>query len=457
MMFLAVVACAVMVACGSNMSSVANTQTSTQAKSTTAAVVNVGDAPSDSVLSFEVTINSIVLVDSTNQQVKIVSTPVRVELSHLAGTFMALAHVDVPQGTYTGAIVTISNPEIVFINSAGSKVELNPPLANSTINVTFSPNLVVNGTATAFNFDFDLAKSITFDSSGVPTINPVITVVPAAALAAGGQMDPEHGDIEDLKGTVTAVNSTSFVISLRDNTSSLTFNVDANTHFDGIPSLSSLKAGQQVEVSAAMQADGSLLAKRVEVEMELEENEAEGANLEGLITGVTGSPATQLSVLVREMESPMASAPALGATTNVSLNSNTKFAINNSDLLLTSLPFTPKFDASSIAKGQNVEVEAVLSSSTPTAAKVKLTNQSLRGTAGTPSTSNGVTSFTLTLPSDAAFVSLTGASTVTVYQTSQTELKDMTSVAANTSIRVRGLLFFDGTSYKLVAKSIEKN
>jgi len=437
--------------CGSNSSMMTN-RTATAMRT---AVVNVGDDPSDSVLAFEVTINSILLTDSMGHQTSVLAAPTRIEVTRLAGTFAALAQVTLPPGSFTGAVITISKPEITFVNPVGAVVEISPVLASTTVNVAFSPALVVGSTAAAFNFDFDVAQSVTFDAAGVPSIHPVITVVPATASAAVG-LHPENGDVDDLKGVVSATTANSFTITVHDGTQSVTFTVDSMTQFSGIGSLADLKAGMQVEVAAAAQADGSLLAKKVEVEMELEGDEANGANLEGLVTATTGNPATQISVLVRDIESSMPGAPALGSTVNLLVTSNTKFAVNTMDFGVPSLPFTPKFDATTITKGQNVEVEADLASSTPTAAKIKLARQALHGTATGITTSGSVTTFTLTLPADSAFLALTGATTVTVYETSETELKGLTSVSEGTSVRVRGLLFFDGTTFRLVAKAIAK-
>lgn len=448
----AVLVAVFMTACGSYMNPPAQPVSST---SSAKSVVNIGDAPGDNILAFEITINSIVLTDSAGKQTSVLSAPARIELTRLAGTFAPLSHVTIPPGTYVSAAISVSNPEIVFLNSSGAQVKLEPALTNASVNVAFSPSLAVGAAATSFNFDFDVSKFVNFDAAGVPSVTPTITVVPSANAGAG-QIEAERGDVDEMKGIVSSTSSNSFTMTLRDGTQSLTFNTDSSTQFKDINGVGDLKAGMQVEVSATMQSDGSLLAREVEAEVELEGHEAEGASLEGLVTSTTGSPVTQLSIVVRDTESSMSSAPQLGSTVNAQVTSNTKFGVNSSNITLTSLGFTPTFDSSTLSKGQNVEIEATMSSGVASAAKIRLSQQALRGNASAISTNSGVTTFTLTLPADSAFAMLTGISTVQVYRTSSTELKDISSITDGASLRVRGLLFFDGTTYRFVARSIGK-
>src|SRR3954469_16906795 len=114
---------AVMSACGGyNQNNTTPPPTTTPSSSSSQSVINIGDSPSDSILSLEFTINSIVVTDTAGKQTSVLPAPARVEVTHLAGTFSPLAHVQLPNGSYTGAVVTISNPEIHFINSAGQRV-----------------------------------------------------------------------------------------------------------------------------------------------------------------------------------------------------------------------------------------------------------------------------------------------------------------------------------------------
>jgi len=65
--------------------------------------------------------------------------------------------------------------------------------------------------------------------------------------------------------------------------------------------------------------------------------------------------------------------------------------------------------------------------------------------------------FTLTLPSDCAFTTLTGATSVTVYQQSKTMMSGTSPIASGTAMHAFGLLFYDGGQWKMVASRIGAN
>jgi hypothetical protein len=133
------------------------------------------------------------------------------------------------------------------------------------------------------------------------------------------------------------------------------------------------------------------------------------------------------------------------------------------------LPFTPVFDQSHIYVGQSV---MPISSSgmmgggmmggssmagTITASEVELEPQGLSGTVNVAISSGATTSFTLNLPSDCAFTTLTGATSVTVFQQPQTTVVGSSPIASGSSAHAFGLLFFDGGQWKMVALRIGGN
>ena len=58
-------------------------------------------------------------------------------------------------------------------------------------------------------------------------------------------------------------------------------------------------------------------------------------------------------------------------------------------------------------------------------------------------TSASQITFTLTLPTDSAFATLTGATTVQVYQQAGTQLHGILTVANGSDVQARGFLFND--------------
>jgi hypothetical protein len=444
-----------LVACGGGYGNSATPTTTTGTVTPgamTTTVIALGDAPSDRVVAFEITLNSVVLTDVNGNNVSTLAAPVQVELTRLAATFAPVGAIAVPQGTYTKAMLVVSKPEVVFVAADGSIVKREPALPNTSITVTFSPTLVVGANAATLNFDFDVAKSVSIDAAGNVTLTPTVLVSPGVANPV--QNRGEDGELEDVRGTVKSTTADTFTVSVHEGLQTLTFKVDSTTVFRDITSIADLKTGMQVEVNATLQNDGSLLAKRVEAENELE-NQTDGMEIEGLVVSKTGTPATQFSIVARDVSSSTASGPALGSTIVVSVDSRTKFEFQDGQTSFTSLPFTPTFDASTLVPGQNVEVDADGASGSPIRGrKVVLHEQSVTGTVSNLTTTAGVTSFTLTVPLDSAFSVIGGTSTVTVYQQSGTELKGISSIANGATVRVRGLLFTDGGTFKFAARRI---
>jgi len=138
---------------------------------------------------------------------------------------------------------------------------------------------------------------------------------------------------------------------------------------------------------------------------------------------------------------------------------------------MSGLPFTPVFDASHVYVGQSVmpiSSGGMMSggggmmggssmAGTMTASNLELEPQGLSGTAATTITSGAAASFALTLPSDSAFTTLTGATTVTVYQQTGTTIAGGSSIASGSTMHAFGLFFYDGGQWKMVASRIGSN
>jgi hypothetical protein len=105
-----------------------------------------------------------------------------------------------------------------------------------------------------------------------------------------------------------------------------------------------------------------------------------------------------------------------------------------------------------------VESEISMSGNEIEGQKVKLQQQALTGTVSGLSggVSAGPSTFALTIPADSAFAMLSGLNSVTVFWQPGTDLHQLSSVNNGDSIRVRGLLFFTGTGFNMIARRIEK-
>lgn len=401
----------------------------------TLVTVQTRDAVNDQIAKFELTVSSIILIgaNGTPNTANLLNGPAEVEFSHEAGAFEPLTLAHVPPGTYSGATLTVSNPEVVAI-VGGVPTKLNPTLSSTTVNVTFSPNVTIGSSPMFLNFDLDLANSVTINGSNA-TIAPKFNVSTSAVARDENNEDEDDGEIEDVHGSVVSIAAPNFTIQTR--TTTITFATDANTRFhDGITQLSDLKMGDIVEVDAITRTDGTRLATKVE-----REGDRSGQEVEGLISALN-SPLSKITI-VHQMDSPgMSNSPV---TVDIGVNSSTVFSVRFDRF---TVPSQPLFDATHIGKGQRIEVDANSSSTALLATKVKLREQALIGTvAASPAPT--ATGFTLNVSPTSAFGSLSGATTVNVIVVNGANLE--TTPTAGVTIRVRGLVFVNGTTYTMLA------
>ena len=413
---------------------------------TTRVLFTASDAAADQVLALEFDVTSLVLTSNSGATFNVVApgSSVPIEVAHLSATAQPLAVVDVPQGTYVSGTITLANGELAFVNlTDGSIIEQNFP-GPFTISLSFSPNLVVGATPLSVNFDIDMPQSVTITGT-TATLIPVVLVSSEAIPADPNSQNVESGKLEDLSGTVTSVGSNSFGFQVASIAQSLTIFVDNQTEFEDVAGLSGLTPGMIVEVDAVTQTDGGLLATKVEAEIE------QGVEVEQKAGGfIVGLAANQITILVHKAAG--AGAPAIGSLLTVSIDTGTIFAFEDDDVDLSGLPFTPAFDSlADLAIGQEVEVETVTTFADPVQV-VNLEEETIGGTA----TSQVLNQFVLGLDTDSAFRVLSGHSDIDFFVQPGTELKDISTIALGSRVRVRGLLFFDAASgrYELVASRV---
>ncbi|HKF19917.1 MAG TPA: DUF5666 domain-containing protein [Candidatus Angelobacter sp.] len=405
----------------------------------TPVMLQTGDAVNDQIAKFELTISAITLTGTggTANTANLLSAPAEVEFVHSAATLEPLTLAHIPPGMYSGATLTVSNPEVVAI-VGGVPTKLNATLSSTTVNVTFSPNVTIGTSPMFLNFDLDLANSVTISGNNA-TISAKFNVTTTTVAPHEDNEDDNDGEIEDVHGSVTNITAPNFTIQTGSMT--ITFATDSNTRFhDGISQLSDLKVGDIVEVDGITKSDGTKLATSVE-----REGDENGEEVEGLISTLD-SPLTTITI-VHQMDSKGTSSSPV--TVNVGVNSNTVFRVRTDKLNISA----PMFDATHIGKGQRIEAD-ISSSSSMVASKVKLREQALIGTvAASPApTSSG---FTLNVSPTSAFGTLSGATTVAV--TFANGADERSTPVAGATIRVRGLVFVNGTTYSLIAVRDDDN
>ncbi|MGE5321305.1 MAG: DUF5666 domain-containing protein [Actinomycetota bacterium] len=420
--------------------------------SAASAQVRFGDAPADSVISFEVSVTALTLTPSNGGTP--VAVPVgannRIELTHASGKFEPFSVGNLPQGTFSAANLTLANSELTFLNSTGLPVHINGP-ASAQATITLNPALTIGSSPLVLNIDVNVANSITTNGSTITGISfgPTSFAITAKAPGAQAEQEDDDGEIEDVRGTVTAASSSSFTLQVGQTGSAMNFNFDSTTKFsDGVTATTLLN--QIVVVEGFTQADGSLFAKEVEG---LESST--GSELEGLIRSISG---TLLTVTSDDGVGAGMDPSKIGADFTVDITGlkASKFKVDGGNGFGSLIPASFIFDDTTIHEGQRIEVESnnpvPAANGSITADKIKLQQQGISGSVSNLAASGAT--FDVTLASDSALAVISGQTLVHVTVVSATDNR-FGAIANGNNLRVRGLLFWNGTSWNMVARRIQ--
>jgi len=421
--------------------------------------VGLGDAPADWIMTFGMTVNAISLTSSTGSTVNVLPTASPMEMMQLMATVQPISSVAVPQGTYTQATVTFSAVSMGYLDPVSHTYTQKTMPGPYTATVPFSPAMTVGASPMALNFDMNMGSSVSIDGSGNVTLTPTLTA--SMASASGTGMNPWQGTMQQRFGAVSSISGAQFTMGSMMGMQTTTFTTNSSTQFagTGFTGMGSMSAGMMVGVDAALQADGTYLAQRVESMG----SGTTGMMGGGLVTAITGNPPTQLTIVANAGQGGGMMASSIGGTLTVAIPTSTPYSTDADGMDLTALPFTPAFGPSSLAKGQRVQVVSgggmmgggmMGGTGSLTASQLRLEQQGFHGTASGYTASGSQATFTLTLPSDSAFATLTGTTTLQVYQQAGTQLHGLTTLANGNGVVVRGLLFDDAGTYRLVASWI---
>jgi len=205
--FVACAAVALMAGCGSN-----GSPSSPSTNSQSAPVFLTGtDAPLPSVVSFQVTINSVTLSNGGNNGVDILQSAQTIDFARYNGLQTLLDFNSVPAGTYNTVTVSLSNPVISYVNLSSATPPTPPTittvnnatLTNSTVTVQLPNSFTVTaGQAAGLKMDFDLRQSILTDSNGQVTgsVSPTIDFTALTPNTASAEID-------EFYATVVSVNT----------------------------------------------------------------------------------------------------------------------------------------------------------------------------------------------------------------------------------------------------------
>lgn len=123
---------------------------------TTQLQVSMGDAPADQLLAFSMTINSMSLTGGSSP-VNLITSPMPFEMMHVMGIMQPITMLGVPQGSYTGATMTIGSALVTYMNPTTRTAVQKTVSGPITSPITFSSPLTVGTTPMALGFDMDMA------------------------------------------------------------------------------------------------------------------------------------------------------------------------------------------------------------------------------------------------------------------------------------------------------------
>jgi len=433
-------------------SSAVSPSSSTSISSPAVAVpVLVTDAPSDQLVAFSLTLNSITLTDTTGATASVLSTPTPIEICHLNGIQAPLITANIPEDTYVSATITFSNPQITYINSSGQPVSVTPTLAITTYTFDFSPSVTVSNSNTSLLVDLLAGQSVAISGTTV-TVSPVFNVkavTPPTAIPPTGQ----NGTGMQQMGTVVSVSGTSLVIEPGSGPD-FTLTTNSSTVLQGFSSLSALTVGELVQIDFVLQSGGVYLATRIQLVPSPSTGQRPD-QLNGPVTSVTSG--SGFTMVLMQGLGPALNPTNTGTFFTITTTNSTTYAIAPQFVSLAGLPFIPSFTAANMNPGQTVGVVASsVLGTTATATSVDLIPQTVGGTVSAITTSGNYTVYTLTLASGDAFTSLSGASTVTVYTSTATAgpvvSTNNSPIKVSSQVRFNGLIFNTGSgTFSMVA------
>ena len=438
--------------------------------------VLITDAPSDQLVAFTLTLNSITLTDTAGKTDSVLSSPTTIEICHLNGIQAPLVTASIPEDTYVSATLTFSSPQITYITAAGLPVTVTPTLATTSFSLTFPATITVNNTSTSLLVDLLAGQSVAISGTTV-TVTPVFKIM---AVPPPSTISPpnQNGTGMQQMGTVVSVSGTTLVIEPGSGPN-FTLTTNSSTVLQGFTALSALTAGELVQVDfivsqACAQNLGStvqctppvLLATRIQLAPPPPTGQPPINLLSGTVTSVPQVVPGDFKIAVMQGLGPAVSPVAASAVSifTIETTSSTVYAITPQFVSLTGLPFTPTFTAANLSPGQTVGVissgtiATSLSGTVVPASNVYLIPQTIGGTVTAVSTSGSYTAYTLTLASGSAFASLSGASTVTVYTSAATvgpvapTATNNTPIKVGNQVRFNGLIFNTGSgTFSMVA------
>lgn len=408
------------------------------------AFVVATDAPINSVVSFNATIQSIDAIDADGNSVSLVSGNPTIDFARYNGLQTLMDENNVPADTYTQISVTFASATIGYLqmNSGAAPTiqTMNAMFTTPTATVTLANPLVVSQTGpVGIRMDFRLDKSLQVSGGQITG-----QVTPTLDIKAVGPNDPGAYIDEFDTGVVSVDTSSQSFIVQGPHGRQWTIDVNGSTEWDNGEGLSDLTSTSIVQISGELdKADSTIDADEVAI---LSQNSFYAG---GTITYVQPSSnvANNFQMYVRGTLPAQGDGVTDGDLAQVDLSGSEKFFIYWMRNRFTEFLFS----SSTLFPGQHVSVGGPLSGAQNADAlsvnRVVLRGWGFNGTLVPGSVQSGSGTFQMNVT---GFAGLLIPETVTVYTSSVTSFRDgfngLGDVDGATNVRVVGLLIKDPTS-----------
>jgi len=422
------------------------------------------DAPKASVVSFQVTLDSVALNPAGGgTPVQMISGTPSVDFARFNGLQTLLDMNAVPANTYDSVTISLGAGTIGYLDTTSTPPAIKTMAAtytnvtpNSTTGTSVTINLAnplvvgPNSAPVGLRIDFDLNQSIQAPGGAINgDVNPTFDVATVK--------NSDHGAyIDEFIAGVVSVNQTgqSFIVQ-GPHGEQFTIDVNGQTEWDGDASLQTLAVGDIVMLSGQLdRVDQTLDADEVAI------LSTSGFFASGQITYVTeasGQPASNFDLYVRGLE-PTNTGLTLGQIATVALSGNEKYFIYWMHNPLTQF----LFNSNSLVAGQAVTVGGPASgASNPadvTVQRIHLHNWGFNGTIVAGSQNSGQGTFQMHVN---GFAGVLIPETITVYPGPDCDFRygfgAFSDLADGANIRVVGLLLKNSTTGQvvLVARHID--
>ncbi len=437
----------------------------------TAVTLLATSTANDQLQLLDIQFNSVTLTSQSGKTVTLLSNSIYPELMHLNGSAEPLASATIPQDIYSSAAVNIGSAQFTCVgldSSGGLQTSTyaygQTPAANVTVNMP-SP-ITVTGTSMAISLNLLVSQSVTFGGceNGVNnpySITPTFAVTPVTIAAQPS--NATNGLSTGLQGLIASVDSGGATITVSGadgpNLTGASWQVATNstTSFYGVTGAAQLAAGMPVDMDAAIQADGSLLATRVAV---YDSDPTTLTAASGPLVQIASSQPTFFATGVQGQGYLVGA----GIGTTPYNYGKALFQISNRPGNLTSLPFNAAFSDANMVPGQRVLIttHATAESSGPTyvpAATMTLMPQTIDATVSASASSGSFTTYTVQLAPYDLFPDLavqagqtsllTNPGTMAVYVGSNTQQLNSDPITVGSTLRFHGLVFNDSGTLRM--------